>query len=88
MLRFHAGSVDGPKGPEQVEHAGHHRPADQRVVAVVVQRQGGKRGAVAVGRGQAVVTGADGITDEFQLRQKPKEPPKRYANDPWGKGWG
>jgi hypothetical protein len=36
------------------------------------------------------VASADGITDEFQLRQaKPKEapPPKRLA-DPWDKGWG
>ena len=58
------------------------------VVSVEVQRQGASEAQWPWDEGKLIVTSADGITDELELRQKPKEPPKTYANDPWGKGWG
>jgi tetratricopeptide (TPR) repeat protein len=90
VLRFHAGVVEGPRGPEEVEHAAIVDLQTNSVVSVEVQRQGEKLAQWSWDDGKLVVASADGITDEFQLRQaKPKEPPppKRYA-DPWDKGWG
>ena len=90
VLRFSAGVVDGAKGPEVVEHAAIVDLQANSVVSVEVQRQGGKEAQWTWDDGKLIVASADGITDEFQLRQaKPKEPPpppKRYA-DPWDKGW-
>ena len=42
VLRFHAGVVDGPKGPEEVEHAAVVDLQSSTVVSVEVQRQGEK----------------------------------------------
>jgi hypothetical protein len=89
ILRFHAGAVDGPKGSEDVEHAAIVDLQTNAVVSVEVQRQGDKLAQWTWDDGKLVVASADGLTDEFQLRQgKPKEPPpapppKRTA-DPWG----
>jgi tetratricopeptide (TPR) repeat protein len=87
-LRFDVGSMDGPKGPEQVENVAILDLQSNTVVAVVVQKQGDSEARWQWEEGKLIVTGADGITDELELRQKPKEPPKRYANDQWNKGWG
>jgi len=76
VLRFHAGVVDGPKGPEEVEQAAVIDLQSGSVVSVEVQRQGEKLAQWTWDDGKLVVASADGITDEFQLRQsKPKEPP-------------
>ena len=87
VLRFHAGVVDGPKGAEEVEHAAVIDLQTNTVVSVEVQRQGDKLAQWTWDDGKVVVASADGITDEFQLRQaKPVPPvvqPKRQA-DPWG----
>jgi hypothetical protein len=94
VLRFHAGVVDGPNGPQDVEHAAVIDLQTSSVVSVEVQRQGNKTAEWTWDEGKLVVASADGITDEFQLRQpKPKEvvtapPPRRYNNDPWGWGGG
>ena len=53
VLRFHAGVVDGPKGPEEVEHAAVVDLQSSTVVSVEVQRQGEQAGAVDLGRRQA-----------------------------------
>ena len=80
MLRFHAGAVDGPKGPEEVEHAAIIDLQTNAVVAVEVQRQGDKVAQWTWDDGKLVVASADGITDEFQLRQgKPPPPPPVVA---------
>ena len=90
VLRFHAGVVDGAKGAEDVEHAAIVDLQSNSVISVEVQRQGDKEAQWTWDDGKLVVASADGVTDEFQLRQsKPKEAPaaKKYA-DPWDKGWG
>ena len=74
--RFHAGVVDGPKGPEEVEQAAVVDLQSGSVVSVEVQRQGEKLAQWTWDDGKLIVASADGVTDEFQLRQgKPKEPP-------------
>jgi len=89
VLRFYAGVADGPNGPEDVEHAAIVDLQTNSVVSVEVQRQGDKLAQWTWDDGKLVVASADGLTDEFQLRQaKPKElppaaQPKRTA-DPWG----
>ena len=60
------------------------------MVAVEVQRQGAKQARWTWEDGKLIVASADGLTDEFQLRQPPaKEPPPvaavRRAPDPWRK---
>jgi hypothetical protein len=76
VLRFHAGVVDGPKGPEDVEQAAVIDLQSGSVVSVEVQRQGEKLAQWTWDDGKLIVASADGVTDEFQLRQgKPKEPP-------------
>jgi len=75
VLRFHAGTVDGPRGPEEVEHAAIVDLQTNSVVAVEVHRQGEKEAKWTWDEGRLVVASADGITDEFQLRQVKKEPP-------------
>jgi hypothetical protein len=90
VLRFHAGVVDGPKGPEDVEHAAVVDLQSSTVVSMEVQRQGEKLAQWTWDDGKLVVASADGVTDEFQLRQgKPKElppqvQPKRTA-EPGGR---
>ena len=76
VLRFHAGVVDGRKGPEDVEHAAVVDLQSSTVVSVEVQKQGEKQAQWTWDDGKLVVASADGVTDEFQLRQgKPKELP-------------
>jgi hypothetical protein len=91
VLRFHAGVVTGPKGAEEVEHAAIVDLQSNSVVAVEVHRQGEKEAKWTWDDGKLVVASADGITDEFQLRQaKPPPPPVAQAppprRDPWGGG--
>jgi tetratricopeptide (TPR) repeat protein len=95
VLRFHAGVVEGPRGPEEIEHAAVIDLQTSSVVSVEVQRRGDKIAQWTWDEGKLVVASADGITDEFQLRAKPKEvSPKRVASDPaqgtapfWGWGY-
>jgi len=51
------------------------------VVSVEVQRQGEKLAQWTWDDGKLIVASADGVTDEYQLRQgKPKEPPPQTQN--------
>jgi hypothetical protein len=59
-----------------VEHAAVVDLQSSTVVSMEVQRQGEKLAQWTWDDGKLVVASADGVTDEFQLRQgKPKEPP-------------
>ena len=89
VLRFQAGAVDGANGPEDVEYAAVIDLQANAVIAVEVQRQGDKQARWTWEDGKLIVASADGLTDEFQLRQPPaKESPPvaaRRAPDPWRK---
>ena len=87
VLRFFAGSVEAASGPEDVEHAAVIDLQSSSVVAVEVQRQGQKQARWTWDDGKLSVASADGLSDDFQLRQAtPKEPiaaaPRR---EPWRK---
>ena len=55
VLRFHAGVVDGAKGPEEVEHAAIVDLQSSTVVSVEVQRQGDKEAQWTWDDGKLVV---------------------------------
>ena len=75
VLRFYSGTVHGAKGPEEVEQTAIIDLQSNTVVSVAVQRQGEKQAQWTWEDGKLIVATADGLTDEFQLRQgKPKEP--------------
>lgn len=98
VLRFHAGAIDGPRGPEDVEQIAIVDLQASAVVSVETQRRGSKLAQLTWDDGKLVVASADGTSDEFQLRQgkardlPPPSAPKRYAGDqpknpswaPWG----
>ncbi len=100
VLRFHAGTVDGPRGAEDIEQAAIVDLQTNAVVAVETQRRGTRVADWTWDDGKLVVASADGIKDEFQLRQgkakdapPPAAAPKRYAGEqpkgspfwsPWG----
>ncbi|MBO0764812.1 MAG: tetratricopeptide repeat protein [Hyphomicrobiaceae bacterium] len=94
VLRFHAGVVEGPRGPEEVEQVAIVDLQSNAVVAVEAQRRGGKLGQLTWDAGRLVVAGADGTSEELSLRaEKPKEVlPKRVVAEkeawsPWGSVW-
>jgi hypothetical protein len=80
--------LDSPRGPEEVEYAAIVDLQANAMVAIEMQRLGSKVATWTWDEGKVTVGNADGITDEFQLRQT-KQPvaqaPKR-TTDPWG--WG
>jgi tetratricopeptide (TPR) repeat protein len=98
VLRFHAGVVDGPGGPEDVERVAVVDLATNAVVAVETDRRGAKRGQLTWDAGKLVLASADGPSEELALRAEKKEappPPRRLAPDrakeswsPWGSPWG
>jgi tetratricopeptide (TPR) repeat protein len=76
VLRFSSGVAPGAKGPEEIEQTAIVDLQSNTVVSIAVQRQGEKQAQWTWEDGKVVVAAADGLTDEFQLRQgKPKEPP-------------
>ena len=89
ILRFSAGTLDNPRGAEEIEYAAIIDLQASAVVAIEMQRLGGKVASWTWDEGKVIVANADGITDEFQLRQAKlpvaQAAPKRAA-DPWG--WG
>jgi tetratricopeptide (TPR) repeat protein len=88
ILRFYAGTLDNPRGSEEVEYAAIIDLQANAVVAIEMQRLGSKLATWTWDEGKVIVANADGITDEFQLRQAKlpvAQAPKRSA-DPWG--WG
>ncbi len=100
VLRFYAGVVDGPRGPEEVERVAIVDLTANAVVAVETQRRGAKQGQLTWDAGKLVLASADGPTEELTLRSEKPAPvaaapapaPKRYADkqkewSPWG-SWG
>jgi len=99
VLRFHAGVVDSPRGPEEIEQVAIVDLQSNSVAAVETQRRGTKLAQLTWDEGRLVVASADGTTEEFLLRHdKSKEvaaaAPKRPATDkqkaswsPWGSTW-
>jgi tetratricopeptide (TPR) repeat protein len=96
VLRFHAGVVEGPRGPEEVEQVAILDLQSNAVVAVETQRRGARLAQLTWDAGKLVVAAADGTSEELSLRaEKPKEaapPPKRVASEkdgwsPWGSTW-
>jgi tetratricopeptide (TPR) repeat protein len=100
VMRFYAGTVDGPQGPEDIEQIAIADLQTNKVIGVEMHRRGDRIATLTWGDGKVSVASADGTRDELVLREaKPKEPPapppKRYAGDrqgpswpPWGGGGG
>jgi tetratricopeptide (TPR) repeat protein len=96
VLRFHAGVVDGPRGPEDVERVAIVDLQSNAVVAMETDRRGAKQGQLTWDAGRLVLASADGPSEELALRAEKKDaPPKRVASDkpkdgwsPWGSPWG
>jgi tetratricopeptide (TPR) repeat protein len=99
VLRFHAGVVDGPRGPEEIEQIAVVDLQSNAVVGVETQRRGSKLAELTWAEGKLVIASADGTSEELLLRpDKAKEAPvvaaKRPAPDkqkttwtPWGTSW-
>jgi tetratricopeptide (TPR) repeat protein len=84
VLRFYAGNVDGPAGPEEAEYSAIVDLQANSVVGVELHRQGKNVANWSWDEGKLTVASADGTTDEFMLRQnKPKDIPlpRRVASD-------
>jgi tetratricopeptide (TPR) repeat protein len=99
VLRFFAGSADGPRGPEEIEQIAILDLQANAVVSVETQRRGTRMARLDWDDGKLVIASADGTSNELQLRQgkapaqPPQPPPKRFAGDqqknpwsPWGFG--
>jgi tetratricopeptide (TPR) repeat protein len=99
VLRFHAGTVETPRGSEEVEQIAIVDTQGGTVVGYETQRRGSRVAQLTWDDGKLTVASADGTSEEFQLRQpKAREtpvaapPPKRYAGEqrnvptwtPWG----
>ncbi len=70
VLTYHSGVIEGPKGPEEMEHAAIIDLRTQSVVAIEPHRQGKKvAGWTWSENGTVTVASVDGVTDQFQLRQ-------------------
>ena len=86
VLRFHAGTVDGPRGPEEMEQIAIVDVQADTVLGVETQRRGSRLAKLTWDDGKLVIASADGTNDELQLRQTkvaaaPPPPPKRYAGE-------
>ena len=99
LLRFHAGTADAPRGPEEIEQIAIVDVQAGTVVGVETQRRGSRLAKLTWDDGKLFIASADGTSDEFQLRGQaktaaaPPPPPKRYAGEqksptwqPWGGG--
>ena len=73
VLRFHAGTVDGQNGPEEVENAAIIDLQTNAVVAVEVQRQGSKDAQWSWDDGKLVV--ARGRRHHRRVPAAPGKPP-------------
>lgn len=97
VLRFFAGVVDSPRGPEDIEHVAIVDLQANSVVAVETHKRGTKLARMTWEGGKLVMASADGTTDEFALRaDKSKDlaaAPKKLAGrpketwSPWGSTW-
>ncbi len=93
VLRFHAGSVDGLRGPEEIEQIAIVDLQANAVMGVETQRRGTKLAQLTwEDDGKLIVASADGTKEELQLRQgkvaatAPPQP-KKYAGEQKGPFW-
>lgn len=68
VLRFHGGTVQGRKGPEEMELAAVIDVEEGKVIAVEPHRQGEAVANWTWEEGKVTVASTDGATDEFNLR--------------------
>jgi tetratricopeptide (TPR) repeat protein len=97
VLRFHAGSAEGPRGSEEIEQIAIVDVQAATVLGVETQRRGSKLAQLTWDDGRLIIVSADGVREELQLRETkvaaaPPPQPKRYAGEknpfwsPWGGG--
>jgi tetratricopeptide (TPR) repeat protein len=95
VLRFFAGEVDGPRGPEEIEQVAILDLQANSVVAVEMHRRGSKLAKMTWEGGKLIMASADGTVEELALRaDKAKElAAKKLAEkqkdqwSPWGSTW-
>jgi len=96
VLRFFAGEVDSPKGPEEVEQVAILDLQANSVVAVEMHRRGTRLAKMTWEGGKLIMASADGTVEELALRadkskdlataKKLAERPKDQWS-PWGSTW-
>lgn len=69
ILRFNAGQISGQSGPEEVEYAAVVDARKRQLVSIEPYRIGQRRSVWTWERGKLIVSGADGVTSEYQLRR-------------------
>ncbi len=74
VLRFSGGRMQGKTGPEEVELAAIIDTNAASVIAIEPHRLGDKIATWTWDEGKVIVASADGVTDEFQLRNVGKGP--------------
>ena len=92
VLRFHAGSLDGARGPEPMERVAIIDLQNNTVLAVETERRGARKAQLTWDAGKLVLASADGPSEELLLRAETKDVPpvatKRVTEkSPWGT-WG
>jgi tetratricopeptide (TPR) repeat protein len=93
VLRFHVGTIEGPRGKEEVEQIAIVDVQAGTVAAYETQRRGTKLARLTWDDGTLTIASADGVKEELQLRQRAREtpvaaqPPKKVAEPrnppPW-----
>ena len=91
-LRFSAGVVAGPKGPEKVEQVAILDLHKNNVIAIEPHRQGQRVSTWTWQHDRVVVASVDGATDEFVLRTVRARDRRRNSGpfgfgSPWGGPW-
>jgi tetratricopeptide (TPR) repeat protein len=93
VLRFHAGSVEGPRGPEEIEQIAILDLQSNAVLGVETQRRGTKLAQLTWDDGKLLIASADGTKEELQLRPgskvaaTPPPQPKRVAGEQKSPFW-
>jgi tetratricopeptide (TPR) repeat protein len=88
VMRFFAGEVDSPKGPEEVDQVAIVDLQASTVVAVEVHRRGTRVAKMTWEGGKLIMASADGTVEELALRtdtaKKVAEKQKEPCFSPWG----
>lgn len=79
LLHIDAGQMPGASAPEEVRHVAILDLAQRTVLGVVPDRQGQRQAKWAWEDSKLVITAADGLTDEFQLRGGGRTPSAAVA---------
>ncbi len=79
VLRFSAGTAEGRRGPEEVEHAAVVDLHARSVIAVEAVRQGDRTANWTWDDNRLVVASVDGFTEEYLLRSRPSSSQRRLS---------